>query len=201
VRAGEWRRGTSLPLFPLPFVGREQEIADVWRLVEQRQILTLTGAGGVGKTRLAVEAARRQVPLMRDGAWFAELATLADPALVPQAVAAALGVDIEGAFGHTSALVDALRPRRLLLVLDNCEHLAEACAELVDAITRDCPHVRVLATSREPLGCRGEAVWPVPRSALRRPPRRPCSRPSNSSATTRRGCSSIGPPLACPPSS
>jgi predicted ATPase len=160
VAAGR-RRPDNLPLYPTPFIGREQEVTDVSRLLGQRQFVTLTGPAGVGKTRLAVETARGQVLLARDGVWLVELAPLADPALVPQAVAAACGVDLEPGDGHTSGLVDALGPLRLVLLLDNCEHLAAATAALVDAVLRYCPHVRVLATSREPLGCQGEAVWPV----------------------------------------
>jgi non-specific serine/threonine protein kinase len=152
----------NLPLQLTSFVGRERELAEVARLVAAHRLVTLTGTGGCGKTRLALQAAAGASPPFPDGIWLVELATVADPALVPQAVAAVVRVNDASGRPLTAALVAALRRRRLLLVLDNCEHLVGACAALADALLRACPHVRVLATSREPLGLAGEAVFRVP---------------------------------------
>jgi transcriptional regulator with XRE-family HTH domain len=150
----------NLPLQLTSFVGRERELGEVAALLgggpTGPRLVTLTGAGGVGKTRLALQAAAGALPAYPDGVWLVELAPLADPARVPQAVAAALGVREEAGRPLLETLTDALRPRRLLLVLDNCEHLVEAAARLVDALLRGCPGLRVLATSRELLGIAGD---------------------------------------------
>ena len=122
-------------------------------------LLTVTGAGGVGKTRLALEVARAVAPAYPDGAWLVELAPLSDPALVPEAVAAALGVAERPGWPVGQALADHLRPNKTLLVLDNCEHVADACARLVEALLRAAPGLTVLATGREPLGLTAETVW------------------------------------------
>ncbi|MEV4708366.1 BTAD domain-containing putative transcriptional regulator [Actinoplanes sp. NPDC049316] len=144
------------------FVGREREIAEVHRLLGRGGLLTLTGVGGAGKTRLAEEAARRLLGSYRDGVWFADLAQLTDARLVANTVAAALGLD-PGAGAHPlRTLVGRLAPRTLLLILDNCEHLLAACAELAGAVRRACPGVTVLATSREPLHAPGEVTFRVP---------------------------------------
>jgi non-specific serine/threonine protein kinase len=126
------------------------------------RLLTLTGAGGCGKTRLALEVAKDLVGTYPDGVWLVELASLSDPALAPNAVAAALGVRERPDLALTAALVDSIGSRRMLLVLDNCEHLIDAVARLVDALLRSCEHLRVLATSREALGVAGEVNWLVP---------------------------------------
>jgi predicted ATPase/DNA-binding SARP family transcriptional activator len=144
------------------FVGREREIGEVHRLLTRGGLLTLTGVGGAGKTRLAEEAARRRIPRYRDGVWFAELARVADPGLVPDAVAAALGLDPAAGENPLRTLTGRLRDRTLLLVLDNCEHLLTACAELTVAVRRSCPGVTLLATSREPLHVPGEVTFRVP---------------------------------------
>jgi predicted ATPase/class 3 adenylate cyclase len=162
----------NLPLQLTSFVGRERELAEVARLLATTRLLTLTGAGGCGKTRLAVQAAADLVDGYADGAWLVELAPLADPDLVPQTVATALGVREQPGQPVLSTLLAALKPRRLLLALDNCEHLLDACARLADAVLRGCPAVRVLATSREALGIAGETAWRVPSLAVptRQPP-------------------------------
>lgn len=160
------RRQDNLPADLTPFVAREQEVADVWRLVGQHRLVTLTGTGGVGKTRLAIETARRRLPVTPDGVWLVDLAPLADPEQVQQAVAGTLHVAPAPGRGLLISLAEALRPRRVLLVLDNCEHLVGACAALVEDLLRACPVLHVLATSREPLGCAGEAVWSVPSFAV-----------------------------------
>jgi predicted ATPase/DNA-binding SARP family transcriptional activator len=144
------------------FVGREREITDVHRLLTAGGLLTLTGVGGAGKTRLAEEAARRLLGTYPDGAWFADLARVADPRLVPDAVTAALGLDPAAGSRPLRTLVARLRSRSLLLILDNCEHLLSACAELASEVRRACPGVAVLATSREPLHAPGEVTFRVP---------------------------------------
>ena len=146
----------------------------------------------MGKTRLALRVAADVVPEYPDGVWLAELAALADPALVPQAVAAAVGVREAPGRALPATLADALRPRRLLLVLDNAEHLVDACARLADALLRASPGLTILATSREPLGDRRRdgVARAAARGAGRRAPapcrrRRPGTRRCGSSATAR----------------
>jgi len=126
------------------------------------RLMTLTGAGGSGKTRLALEMARGLVEAYPDGVWLVELAPLSEEALVPKAVAEALEVPERPAEPIADTLADVLGDRRLLLVVDNCEHLIEAAAGLVDRLLDSCPRLRILATSREGLGVEGEARWPVP---------------------------------------
>jgi predicted ATPase/class 3 adenylate cyclase len=159
----------NLPLQLTTFVGREREMAEVRRLLGTTRLLTLTGTGGTGKTRLAVQMAAELLERYPQGVWLVELAALADPALVPLAVAIALGLREEAGQPPTTTLVAALRARRLLLLLDNCEHLLDACAQLAEALVRACPYVQVLATSREALGLAGEVSWRVPSLALPHP--------------------------------
>ena len=135
---------------------------EVKRLLSMSRLLTLTGAGGSGKTRLSLEMARDLTGAYPDGVWFVELAPLSDPALTPQAVAAALDVPEQPNRPIEDTLADHLRARSALLVLDNCEHLVDGTARLADALLRACPNLRILATSREPLDLPGEAVWTVP---------------------------------------
>src|SRR5918995_434120 len=123
-------------------------MSEVKRLLSTTRLLTLTGTGGCGKTRLALQVARDLVGDHLDGVWLVELASLSEEELVPQAVAAALGVREQPDLPITDALVDFLRTRRMLVVLDNCEHLIAACADLVDTLLGSCEHLRVLATSR-----------------------------------------------------
>jgi non-specific serine/threonine protein kinase len=151
-----------LPQPLTPFVGREREVLAVQGCLAAARLVTLTGSGGVGKTRLALEAARRLESDYRDGAWFVDLAPLSESALVPQAIAAALGLPEQPGRAVEAALAEHLHPRELLLVLDNCEHLVEVSARLVDALLRQCPRLRVLATSRQALGLIGETAWRVP---------------------------------------
>jgi predicted ATPase len=125
-------------------------------------LLTLTGIGGCGKTRLALEVARGVVPNFAGGVWLVELGPLADPKLVPQQVGATVGVRENSNQPLTTALAAAVADRTMLLVLDNCEHLLQASAVLVDALLRACPNLQILATSREPLGIAGEVAWRVP---------------------------------------
>ena len=153
---------SNLPLPLTSFIGREHEREQVQELLSQTRLLTLTGTGGVGKTRLALEVARQVVDDYPDDVWLVELAPLADPTLVPQAVAAALGIREQHHQTTTDTLIASLRLRRLLLLLDNCEHLIDACAELVETLLTSCPGLTVLATSRELLSVPGETAWRVP---------------------------------------
>ena len=157
---------SNLPLQLSSFVGRERELAEVRRLLQDTRLLTLTGPGGCGKTRLAVVAANELLGRFEDGVWLVELAPLADPSLVPQAVASTLGVRERPGSSLAVALSDYLRTRKLLLILDNCEHLIDACAEIAEAWLHSCPGLRILATSREALGITGEVAWPVPSLSL-----------------------------------
>ena len=158
---GPERLRHNLPLEISSFVGREKELAEVKQLLEDARLLTLTGSGGCGKTRLALAVARQLVEGFEDGVWLVELAPLADPSLVPQVVASTLGVREQPGRSLTEALSDYLGTKTVLMVLDNCEHLIEACAELAEALLRSCPELRVLATSRAPLRVRGEQEYPV----------------------------------------
>jgi predicted ATPase/DNA-binding CsgD family transcriptional regulator len=152
----------NLPAEPNSFVGRERDLAELARLLGGVRALTLCGPGGIGKTRLALRLACEIVPDFPDGAWLVELADTEDPSLVARRVAATLGVREEPDRPLAETLTAALRPRRLLLVLDTCEHVVDACAALVKQLLAGCPGLRVIATSREPLRVRGETVWRVP---------------------------------------
>jgi len=153
----------NLPRRCSSFVGRESDQSRVKQRLAEAAILTLAGPGGVGKTRLAIEVARAVVHDYADGAWFVDLAPLTDSELVPGTVARVLGVAEPAGGGiGAAALATVLAPRRLLIVLDNCEHVVQACADLVATLLATCPDVRFLATSREPLGIEGEHVWRVP---------------------------------------
>jgi predicted ATPase/transcriptional regulator with XRE-family HTH domain len=156
----------NLPLTVTTFVGRESAVGEITELLGTTRLLTLTGVGGCGKTRLGVEVARGLVTQYSNGVWLVELGPITDPALVTPRVAAALGVRETAESPLIRSLVDAVRPRRLLLILDNCEHLLDAYAQLLDGLLRACPEVRVLATSREPVGIAGEVVWRVPSLSL-----------------------------------
>jgi predicted ATPase/transcriptional regulator with XRE-family HTH domain len=157
---------TNLPAPLTSLIGREREQGEVQALLATARLVTLTGAGGAGKTRLALAVAdvvRSDYP---DGAWLVELASLADPGLVPSAVTQALGLREEPQRPILATLLDHLKQKRLLLVLDNCEHLVVACAELAEALLRGCAQLRILATSREGLGIAGERLYRVPSLAV-----------------------------------
>jgi predicted ATPase/DNA-binding SARP family transcriptional activator len=156
----------NLPAPLTSFVGRQPELADVEQLLAASRLLTLTGPGGVGKTRLALEAAARVVADFPDGAFFCDLAPLSAPGLVPRTVARTLGVREHAQSEALPALAARLRTADLLLVLDNCEHVRDACAGLAQALLASCPRLRVLATSREALGVAGEVDYQVPPLAL-----------------------------------
>jgi len=153
----------NLPVPPNALVGREREVAAVRERVQEPalRLLTLTGAGGVGKTRLALAVAAELVDQYPGGVWLAELASLDDPALVPNAVAGILRLREESSRPPAATLVERLRDQQILLLIDNCEHLLEACADLASTLLRACPGVRILATSQEGLGVSGEQIYQV----------------------------------------
>jgi predicted ATPase/DNA-binding SARP family transcriptional activator len=170
-QTGEFRISSTGRIVALPakltsLVGRPREVADIRRLLATTRLLTLTGAGGIGKTRLALEVASSGMPGVADGAAWVELAPLHDGEHLAEHIAAALGARLEGNSSADDALVAALRGQALLLVLDNCEHLVDACAGLVTILLARCPRLRVLATSREALGVAGERSWLVPGLSL-----------------------------------
>ena len=152
----------NLPARLTNFVGREREIAEIGALIRRERLVTLTGTPGVGKTRLALQVAASVLDTFPDGVWLVELAPLADPDLVPHAVAGVLGVREEPGRALTATLADSLRSRHMSLLLDNCEHLIGAAAALVETLVRACSGLHVLATSREPLAIEGEVLRRVP---------------------------------------
>ncbi len=164
------RRGTkpaiaipnNLPLQLTSLIGRQLEIREVRRLLRKHRLVMLTGAGGCGKSRLALEVAGRAQEASPDGIWVVELAPLMDGSLVPQTVAAALGIKDEPGRSPIESLIGFLGKQEALLVLDNCEHLVEGSAELVRTLLLSCPRLRVLATSRESLRLEGEVTYRVP---------------------------------------
>jgi non-specific serine/threonine protein kinase len=174
---------TNLPIPVSSFIGREREMAELKTMVKDApakdsggerkhpsslRLLTLTGPGGSGKTRLAIQVATDLIDAFTDGVWWVELAPLMDGAHVPQALAKTLGVREVPGEPLITTLIAFLRPRDLLLVLDNCEHLIEACAPLAHELLSQCPQLKILATSRETLGIAGEHIFPVPTLAVPR---------------------------------
>lgn len=174
----------NLPLQLTSFIGREHEINEVKRLLGSRRLLTLTGAGGCGKTRLAVRAAGESFDTFTDGIWFVDLAPLNDSTLVPQAVASVLDLHYSGALPPTELLKNYCNAKKLLLILDNCEHLIQPCAELCDTLLHASADVKILATSREALNIAGETAFRVP--SLRLPDPR-----DSASIETLKECESV----------
>ena len=162
---------SNLPAALTSFIGREAELQSLQNLVAggSARLVTLTGPGGTGKTRLALEAASGLLGHFADGIWLVELAPLADPALIPQSVASALGLHESPGKTFTQTLIDYLRNRRLLLILDNCEHVVDAAASLAGTLLQACQRLQILATSREILGTMGETPFRVPSLALPAP--------------------------------
>jgi predicted ATPase/DNA-binding CsgD family transcriptional regulator len=156
----------NLPLLLTSFIGREFEVGEARNLLHSTHLLTLTGAGGSGKTRLALAVAGKYLDQFPGGVWWVDLASLGDAAFIPQAIAAAVGVHEISGTPLAETLAAHLKPRQVLLVLDNCEHLIEACARLVYTLLVTCPGLRILATSREPLHIAGEVTWLVPALSL-----------------------------------
>lgn len=159
----------NLPRRFTSFVGRRRDLQETARLFDEQRMVTITGAGGCGKTRLSLELAARMAGAFPDGMWMVELAPLADPALVPASAAAALGAHQAPGTGALDALLRFVGEKRILIVLDNCEHLVETCADLAERLLQACPHVGILATSRESLRVEGEAVYALAPLGLPKP--------------------------------
>ena len=147
---------------PTSFVGRDVELAELETVLKEHRLVTLTGVGGVGKTRLALELAARSASAFPDGVWVIELAAIGDPAVVPEAVAAVLGITQQPGMSVADSIAAALEGRVRLLVFDNCEHVLDAAADMIEAILAQSKTVKVLATSREGLRMPDEQLWPVP---------------------------------------
>jgi predicted ATPase/class 3 adenylate cyclase len=152
----------NLPLQLTSFIGRNRELAEAGKLLAQSRMLTLVGVGGIGKSRLSLELAAKMLEDFGDGVWLVELGNLSDARLVPQAVASVLGVKEAAGRPVSEALTRYFEDRRSLLILDNCEHLLDACAELTKQVLRSGMQAKVLASSREPLRVAGETTYPVP---------------------------------------
>ena len=199
-----------LPEEPNAFVGRERELVELRQMLHRSRALTLCGPGGIGKTRLALRLLATSAAEFPDGVWFVELADLRQPDLVISRIAAVIGITEEAGRPLLETLGDALRPRRLLLALDNCEHLLDACAEVCRHLLASAPGLRLLNTSREPLSVAAETIWRVPPLSVPAggvggagsPPGAGGSRgvvppeetsPRAPSATRRSGCSPTGP--------
>jgi len=155
-------RTDNLPSRLTNLVGRRDETAEICRLLTQSRLVTLTGAGGVGKTRLALHVASEMIPACPNGVWLIELAPLTNADPVERALSAALGIREQSGRRLVESVTAYLAGRQVLLVLDNCEHVIDKVADLADPLLRTCPELRILATSREPLCIEGEAVWRVP---------------------------------------
>src|SRR5262245_18977599 len=162
----------NLPAEVSSFIGRAGQLAQLVEVQRNTRLLTLVGAGGVGKTRLATRLAATLAWDYPDGVWFVELGTVDEPAMLAKAVASVLGVREQAGRTELQALMDAQRTCYSLLIFDNCDHLVEACSEVAAALLRACPHIAVLATSRALLEIDGETAWRVP----------PLSLPSTSSS-------------------
>ncbi|MFN2103793.1 MAG: ATP-binding protein [Candidatus Promineifilaceae bacterium] len=165
LRAAETTRG-NLPQRPTSFIGRERELADIEKSLGETHLLTLTGPGGTGKTRLSLEAAALVQPRYEHGVWLVELAPVTDPEQVTTAVAGVFGLHGQSMEQTRGMLFDYLREKELLLVLDNCEHLVEACARLAADLIAACPRLTILASSREGLGVYGETTYHLPTLSL-----------------------------------
>ncbi|MGE5264534.1 MAG: ATP-binding protein, partial [Acidobacteriota bacterium] len=163
----------NLPIQLTSFVGREKEIVQLKHQLTTTRLLTLTGSGGTGKTRLSLQVAAEVLDTFKDGVWFVELAPVADPALLPQTVAFALGVPEQPGRAILDLLIDHVRAKQLLLILDNCEHLIDACAKLVDKLLRAAPDLKIVTSSREDLGIAGETVHRVPSLSVFEPGQAP----------------------------
>src|SRR5574337_827200 len=156
----------NLPVPLSNFIGREREIVEVKHLLLTARLVTLTGVGGNGKTRLAIQVASDVIDSFDEGVWWVELAALADERLIPQALAKALGVQEVPNQALSETLINYLRAKELLLVIDNCEHLIATCAQLAGQLLHGCADLKILATSREPLAIEGETVYQVPTLSL-----------------------------------
>jgi len=155
-------RPNNLPVQLTSFIGREEEMKHVKNLLKQTHLLTLTGSGGSGKTRLALQVAADVIDDFANGVWFVELAQLSDPNIILQEIGSALGLKGEGMSNLIDTIIEFLREKELLLILDNCEHLISECARVADALLRSCRKLKILATSREALRVEGETVYRIP---------------------------------------
>jgi predicted ATPase/DNA-binding SARP family transcriptional activator len=155
-------RVTNLPIPISSFVGRGRELAEIKQLVSHEKIVTMTGVGGSGKTRLAIRVATELLDSFHDGVWWVDFSSLSSPALVPQSVAKCLGIIESPEQALIDSVIAVIQEKEMLLVLDNCEHLVEACAQLVNRLLTQCPHLKVLTTSREALRVDGEVVFSIP---------------------------------------
>jgi predicted ATPase/class 3 adenylate cyclase len=156
----------NLPVQLSSFIGREKEMEEIKSSILSHRLVTLTGVGGTGKTRLSLQVAADLVDQFRDGVWFVELASISDPDLIAQTIVSCLSVPEQPGITIPQLLLDYVCTKRLLLVLDNCEHLIHACAELVNRVLSSAPSVKIIATSREALGVSGEMIWHVPSLSL-----------------------------------
>jgi len=156
----------NLPIQPTSFFGREHDVEKVWSLLVRQKLVTVSGAGGVGKTRLALQVAADVLERYPDGVWFADLAPISDPELVSSVIAKVLGMSQQEGRRVDESIPQWLKSKQLLLILDNCEHLIEATARIADAIARNCTNVRMLATSRQALDIGGEVVYRLPSLAM-----------------------------------
>ncbi len=172
----------NLPAQPSAFIGRDREISEVRALVKSDRLVTLAGAGGAGKTRLGLQVAAELLDGSGDGVWLVELAAVTDEDAVPAAISQALRLAAQPGRPALEALLDALAPQDVLIVVDNCEHLIGGCAKTAEAIVRRCPRVRLLATSREPLGIGGEVIYRVPSLSLPDPGDADAGTPESSDA-------------------
>ena len=159
----------NLPIQLTSFIGRERELAEAKSQLASARLLTLIGPGGTGKTRLALQIGAEMLPDFADGVWLAELAPLADPVLVLPTVASLLGLREQPDMPLNELLIDFLRDKELLLILDNCEHLLESCSKLADQLLHVCANLKIIGSSREPLGIAGETVYRVPSLSVSKP--------------------------------
>jgi predicted ATPase/class 3 adenylate cyclase len=151
----------NLPIQLTSFIGREKEIIEISQNIRRNRIVTLTGIGGTGKTRLALQVAAEKIDEFPDGVWFIELASITEPEIIPQTILAALGVPEQTGRTGLQFLTEYLQRKKLLLIFDNCEHLIDACAKLVQKLVRDAINIKVITTSHEALDIQGELIWQV----------------------------------------
>jgi transcriptional regulator with XRE-family HTH domain len=159
---GKMLTPNDLPTSLITFIGREKEQAEILKLIHTHRLVTLTGSGGVGKTRISLKVGGQILDEYPNGVWMVELAPISDPELLPQTVASVFGIVPKATLSHTELLVNFLRSKTALLILDNCEHLLDASAFLADTLLKRCPDLKIMATSREALGILGEIVYPMP---------------------------------------
>lgn len=156
----------NLPVQLTSFIGREKEVEQIKKRLDKNRLVTLTGSGGVGKTRLLIQVASELLRYYSWGGWLVELAPITDPELVPKVACTALGITQRGNISPLKALTDYLHEKRILVALDNCEHLIDACAQLAEVLLHACPHLQIIVSSREPLGIDGENTYRVPSLSL-----------------------------------